>query len=157
MTVKNIVDEDFINYKKSSMFVIMPFCTFKCDNENGTQSCQNWSLTKEPNIEIEIDKLIKRYLDNPISKAIVFGGLEPFDSFGDIARFISKFRISNDDVVIYTGYSEDEIKFDIDFLRQFDNIIIKFGRYRPNQEKHFDELLGVYLPNDEQYAKILEK
>jgi hypothetical protein len=35
----------------------------------------------------------------------------------------------------------------------FDNIVIKFGRYRPGQQKHFDEVLGVELASDNQYAK----
>jgi len=33
------------------------------------------------------------------------------------------------------------------------NIIVKFGRYRPNQEKHYDKILGVFLASDNQYAK----
>ena len=32
-------------------------------------------------------------------------------------------------------------------------VIVKFGRFRPNQEKHYDEVLGVYLISDNQYAK----
>ena len=33
------------------------------------------------------------------------------------------------------------------------NIIIKYGRFIPHQEKHFDEILGVYLASDNQYGK----
>ena len=32
-------------------------------------------------------------------------------------------------------------------------IIVKFGRFRPNQEKHFDEVLGIYLASNNQYGK----
>jgi hypothetical protein len=42
------------------------------------------------------------------------------------------------------------------FLKNFDNIIIKYGRYIPGQEKHFDETLGVYLASDNQYAERLK-
>jgi hypothetical protein len=38
-------------------------------------------------------------------------------------------------------------------LCQFSNIIIKFGRFRPGQEPHYDEVLGVKLASDNQYAK----
>ena len=58
-----------------------------------------------------------------------------------------------DDIVIYTGYNKDEVKEYIYWLSDFSNIIIKFGRYIPNQEKHFDEILGVYLSSDNQYAE----
>jgi hypothetical protein len=56
--------------------------------------------------------------------------------------------------VIYTGYSSTEIdQKRTQLSRAFDNIIIKFGRYRPGQEKHKDEVLGVELASDNQYAE----
>jgi hypothetical protein len=39
MVIKGIVDEDFVNYKKPSMFIIMPYCDFKCDKEAGCSIC----------------------------------------------------------------------------------------------------------------------
>ena len=36
-------------------------------------------------------------------------------------------------------------------------IIVKFGRFRPNQEPHYDEVLGVNLISDNQYAKEFPK
>jgi len=96
------------------------------------------------------------YLSNPISEAIVFQGLEPFDSFYEILGLIKKFREKcNDDIVIYTGYKKEEIQWFLTFFKNFDNIIIKFGRYIPNQKKHYDEVLGVYLASDNQYAERL--
>jgi len=63
--------------------------------------------------------------------------------------------VSNDDIVLYTGYNEDEICDKIHLLSQYRNIIVKFGRFIPNQEKHYDEILGVELASPNQYAKIL--
>ena len=37
-------------------------------------------------------------------------------------------------------------------LSYFDNIIIKFGRYIPNKQSHYDNILGVNLASDNQYA-----
>lgn len=156
MLIKDINECDFINYKKISMFIICPFCSFKCDKEFGTKLCQNWNLVHEPNIEIANDDIIHRYIHNPITSAIVFGGLEPLDSWDELCDFIQQFRkISNDDIVIYTGYNKDEIldKIQIFQNNNIKNIIIKFGRYRPNEEKHFDEVLGVNLASSNQYAE----
>ena len=156
MKVIDIIDEDFINYKKPCMTIMMPYCTFKCDKECGKQVCQNSDLASTPKIEIEVKDIIKRYLNNPISESIVFQGLEPFDSFYQVLEFIKKFReVSNDDIVIYTGYNKDEIKWLLTFFKKFDNIIIKYGRFIPGQEKHYDEILGVYLASDNQYAERL--
>lgn len=156
MKVIDIIDEDFVNYKKPCMTIMMPYCTFKCDKEYGKQVCQNSDLAAAAKIEIESKKIIERYLNNSISEAIVFQGLEPFDSFYQVLDFIKKFReVSNDDIVIYTGYNKEEIKWYLLFLKNFDNIIIKYGRYIPGQKKHFDKTLGVYLASDNQYAERL--
>ena len=157
MIIKGLIDEDFINYKKPSMVIEFPYCNFKCDKECGIAVCQNSSLVKEPNIDIPCEDIIIRYINNPITEAIVFQGLEPFDSFGEMNNFLLWFQhqyYSQDDIVIYTGYNENEISKEINALKEiFSNIIIKFGRYIPNQKPHFDPVLGVNLASDNQYAK----
>lgn len=156
MLIKNIIDEDFINFKFPSMTIEMPFCTFKCDKECGINVCQNSALVKEPNIEILTEKLITRYLDNPITKAIVFQGLEPFDSWDELYKFCKIFRENSQDIiVIYTGYNKEEILMQIQQLSSLGNIIIKFGRFIPNRPHKFDEVLGVELASDNQYAKFI--
>jgi organic radical activating enzyme len=154
MIIKQLVDEDFINYKKPSMFLAFPSCTFKCEKECGKSLCQNSSLVKSPNIDVPVTSLVNRYISNPITQVVVLGGLEPFDSWEELQHFIMGFRYkSSDEIVIYTGYTEVEVKEKIDWLKQFPNIVIKFGRYIPNQQKHYDETLGVFLASDNQYGK----
>ena len=158
MIIKGLVDEDFVNYKKASMFIIFPTCSFKCDKEFGSSLCQNSKLALQRTIEIDVDKIIDRYITNPLTHSIVCGGLEPFDSWDDLLDLIKKFRLkTNDDIIIYTGYNKSEISERVDLLSTFDNIIVKFGRYIPGQEKHFDDVLGVYLASDNQYAERLER
>ena len=156
MIIKGIIDEDFINYKKPSMIIEFPYCTFKCDKECGQQVCQNLELARSENIEVDPLQLVHRYLTNPITKAIVCQGLEPFDSFEDLFSIIYELRcnfMNNDDIVIYTGYIEEEVVYYIKKLSQFSNVIIKFGRFIPNQLSHYDNILGVNLASPNQYAK----
>lgn len=157
MILKGLVDEDFVNYKKPSMFVIFPRCSFKCDHENGTQDCQNWCLVKEPDINVSVDSVVGRYTSNGITKAIVCGGLEPMDSFDDVVELVTAVRSRGimDDFVIYTGYNKEEVQDKIRILANFKNIIIKYGRFRPGQKHHFDEVLGVELASDNQYSEKL--
>ena len=155
MLIKGLVDEDFTNYKKPSMFIIFPSCTFKCDKEAGCSICQNSGLANEPDIDISFIEIVSRYVKNPITKAIVFGGLEPFDSIW-ILRLIIEFRLYTDDeIIIYTGYTEEELQAEgmIEALQKYKNIIIKFGRFIPSQEKRYDEVLGVELASPNQYAR----
>ena len=155
MKIKGIIDECIGDYKKTSMYIAMPYCSFKCDKENGIKLCQNSQLINEPDIDISYKDLISRYLQNPLTEAIIFSGLEPLDSSQDLNKFIKIFRLfSDDDIVIYTGYTENEIltMFKGTSLLNEKNIIIKCGRYRPNQSPHYDELLGIELASDNQYA-----
>lgn len=156
MWVKGISDEDFVNYKVPSMFIATVSCDFKCDRDCGMQICQNAALAQEDSIYTDDDYLIHRYLANSITKAFVFGGLEPFDQWQELFAFIQKLRMQYgcaDPVVIYTGYTEEEISGNISFLAAFPNIIVKFGRFVPDQEPHMDGVLGVKLASDNQYAK----
>lgn len=158
MLIKSFKDEDFVNYKKPSMFIIMPHCSFKCDKENGCLMCQNSNLVREPTHDVSTGALVRRYFQNPITKAVVFGGLEPFDTVEDMMEFISILRTCyrcNDDIVIYTGYEEWELISNpyYEQILEYGNIVIKYGRFRPNQTPHYDEVLGVNLVSDNQYAR----
>ena len=154
MEIKGVLHEDFVNYKKPSMLVMFPKCTFKCDKECGSQVCQNSALAKGATTCIAAPYIAEKYLDNPFTSAVVCAGLEPFDTFTDLLDFVNAIREkTNDDIVIYTGYNEDEIEELIYQLKQYQNIYIKFGRFVPNQQTHYDEVLGVNLASDNQYGK----
>lgn len=158
MRIKQLLHEDFVNYKKPSMFIGTSYCTGKCYKELGLPCtiCQNEALQRIETLDISSAKITSMYINNPITQAIVFGGLEPFDQFDELYNFIEELRTEwqcNDDIVIYTGYYRREIEKQIMMLVKFPNIVVKFGRYIPNQESHFDEVLGVNLASDNQYAE----
>ena len=111
MKIKGILYEDFINYKKPSMTILFPKCSFKCDKECGSVVCQNSALAQRAVTEVAAQDIVDKYIMNPFTSAIVCSGLEPFDSFEDLLVFIHTIRKeTDDDIVIYTGYNEDEIK-----------------------------------------------
>jgi hypothetical protein len=154
MIVKELRDEDFVNYKKPSMFIAFPCCSWKCEKDCGMRVCQNSALALAPNVDVNVGSLIERYMDNPITKAVVCGGLEPLDSWDDLQCFIMNFRyLCGDEIVIYTGYNKEEVYDKIEWLRLYEPIVIKFGRFIPNQQPHYDEVLGVKLASDNQYAE----
>ena len=64
----------------------------------------------------------------------------------------------DDDIVIYTGYEEDNdiVQKCLKIIWKYidvKNIIVKYGRFIPDQKPHYDEVLGVNLASDNQYAK----
>ena len=156
MKLKGLIEEDAINYKKTSMFLIFPFCSFKCNLEAGCQVCQNSTLASAPILNISVDTIVDRYIKNDLTHAIVMAGLEPFDSFDELLELVKALReATQDDCVIYTGYTEEECQSKIDILKHYPNIIVKFGRFRPGEKSHYDEVLGIYLISSNQYAKVI--
>ena len=160
MKIKYITDERYQDYKKPAMLIAFPNCSFKCEQECGERVCQNGALARYPASDISEQEVCERYLSNPITQAIVCGGLEPFDSFCEVYSLIATLRYTyncHDDVVVFTGYTEEEC-MNMGWLQKLSslgNIIIKFGRFIPNQAPHFDEVLGTNLASDNQYAEVI--
>ena len=159
MLISNLKDEDFVNYKKPSLFIGTCFCDFKCCDEAGIDRsiCQNYQLHHSKQHELTSEQIYRRYINNPMTSAIVIGGLEPILQEEEVIDLITYFRDQGcmDDFVIYTGYTEEELFGNGSYEPYYSlkNVIFKFGRFKPNQEKHWDEVLGVYLISDNQYGK----
>lgn len=168
MKLVGIIDEDFVNYRKPSMVLEFPYCDFKCMKESGMQICQNLPLASLPIVDVSPKTLIDRFINNPITEAVVMQGLEPLSekSIQDVIAFIKELRRTNNktDIVIYTGYTENEIGSQIPYLCDAfrvsscvigGHLIIKYGRFKPNEQYHYDEVLGVNLASNNQYGKII--
>lgn len=158
MRVSTVIDEDFTNYRKPAMFIGTISCGGKCCKEAGIplSVCQNDGWRSCAPIEINDFDLCDRYINNRLTSAVVFGGLEPFEQFVEVEEFIHALRVvygCSDDVVIYTGYYPGEIKKELKILSTYKNIIIKFGRYIPNGTPFYDEVLGVTLASNNQFAE----
>lgn len=157
LRLKTIVDEDFVNYCKPAMFIGTISCGGKCCTEGDfpLSVCQNDEWRACPILSVPDETIYDRYRVNPITRAILFGGLEPFEQFEEIFNFISLIRtlhFCSDDVVIYTGYYPEEISKEIEALKIFQNIIVKFGRFIPNRPHKFEPILGVELASNNQFA-----
>lgn len=158
MRVKGIKEEDFTNYKVPSMFISTCFCDFKCCRDAGLDVgvCQNAPLSNAKIFNIMDDVICTHYVMNPITKAIVFGGMEPFEQFQELLTFIDMLRGEfhcDDDIVIYTGFNKNEITEQVRALQEFHNIIIKYGRFVPNAPRRYDDVLGIELASDNQHAE----
>ena len=159
MKVKGIIDYDCTNYKEPCLTIEFPYCDFKCDKLNGCQVCQNSGLAAESDIEVSGKYIWNIYKQNPLTKAFCFQGLEPFDSYMDLIELIKFIRIDkqcNDPIIIYTGYEQGEDFITEQSIRNYHNIIIKWGRYVQNLEERFDPILGVKLASNNQYAEWIK-
>lgn len=157
MKIIALLEEDFTNYKLPSMFIALGHCDWKCCKEANIPItvCQNSELAKEKEIEVSVDEIFHRYIQNPITKAIVLGGLEPMTVSGYVLDLIEYFRTHgcDDDFVIYTGYYAVEIPAIMTQLLKYKNVVVKQGRFTPDRPKRYDDVLGVTLVSDNQYAE----
>lgn len=157
MKVKDIIDVDFTNYKDISMFIALGNCNWKCCKEANIPItvCQNNPLAQQKDIDISVNEIFHRYTSNLITSSIVIGGLEPLTIWNDIINLITYFRDNGclDTFVIYTGYYDYEIKEQIEQIKPYGNIIMKFGRFIFNDVPIFDNVLGVKLASNNQYAE----
>lgn len=155
--LKGVVMEDFVNYAKPSLFLITCKCDWKCCHEANIPItvCQNEPVVRQVTKEFLISSIYKAYIDNEITKAVVIGGLEPILQFEEVLSLLDYFRKQNcnDDFVIYTGYYKEEIEKEIEQLRKYPNVILKYGRYKPNSVSRFDDVLQITLVSDNQYAE----
>ena len=157
MIVKLVKQDDFVQYKKPCVVVCFPNCTWKCCTEAGipTSVCQNQEMCGLKDIDITPEDVYNLYKESLFAESICCSGLEPMLQFNDVLSLLKYFREHDCDAdfVIYTGYYRNEIEDKIEQLAKYKNVIVKFGRYIPNQEKHYDEVLGVWLASDNQYAE----
>lgn len=141
------------------MFIISAKCDWKCcvDAGVGISMCQNAPLVSTPVTDFADDGIVRMYRENDITKAIVIGGLEPMMQFDEVDALLTAFRASGcyDPFVIYTGYYPEEIAGELERLRNR-NVIVKFGRFIPNSESRYDDVLGVTLASDNQFAVKIE-
>lgn len=157
--LSGFVEEDFVQYKKPSMFLGTTKCDWKCCKECGRDisMCQNSTLAKASPITVSIDAIYNRFINNPITEAIVIGGLEPMLQGDEVYQLISYFRAKNNSArfIIYTGYTEEECEKNIWFpqIISLGNIVFKFGRFIPDSPHRYDEVLGVTLASNNQYGK----
>ena len=155
--LKDIKMEVFQDYKKPSMLLSTAYCTWKCCTEHGLDIsvCQNSELAKQRNHVYKFDMIYNMYQKNGITKAIIIAGLEPMLQFQEVISLIDYFRSrnSNDTFVIYTGYNKEELVEQIEELKKYPNIVVKYGRYVPDSESRYDEVLGITLASSNQYAE----
>ena len=157
MIVKLVKQDDFVQYKKPCVVVCFPNCTWKCCTEAGipTSVCQNQEMCGLKDIDVTPEDVYNLYKESLFAESICCSGLEPMLQFDDVLSLLKYFREHDCDAdfVIYTGYYRNEIEDKVQELAKYKNVIVKFGRYVPNQEKHYDEVLGVWLASDNQYAE----
>lgn len=161
MKIYGLKPNDVVNYRLPSLFVGMGTCNWKCCVEAGLDKsiCQNSELATSPRRDVPADELCSIYNASSIDEAIVIGGLEPLDDIDGLLELIEVFdKRCVGDIVIYTGYTEDEkqdviVKKILPLIKN-NCLIVKFGRFVPGQEKHLDTTLGVKLASDNQYAKL---
>lgn len=110
-------------------------------------------------IDVDDERIYEIFSENPITKCVVIGGLEPMIQMNEIVALIKLFREKGCECrfIIYTGYVPNELVKEVDILSNLGAITVKFGRYNPLLPPVFDNTLGVELVSNNQFAVQLDK
>ena len=94
MRIKTVVNERFQDYKKPSLFVATAMCDWKCCSEAGRRQamCQNSPIAQLPTVDISEEEIFLRYTSDPITQAVVIGGLEPLLQQDEVLELVKYFR-----------------------------------------------------------------
>lgn len=165
MKLLDIVDYDIVNYKDPAMFLIFSVCKgFKCEKENN-EDCPNRALEGMKKVEVSAESVLQRYNNQSLTRAIVCGGLEPFDtpdSLTELVTVLQKHDFS-DTLVIYTGYDEgetetDSVLYNLYMKKPCFDLVVKHGRYiKSLAHLTYDDNLGVSLASRNQSAIKFKK
>lgn len=153
--LRKVTAEDRVIYRLPSMVLYCCFCDFRCWPDKDNNPCANAPYGKYPIVDVSFDRILRSYKKRESTRAIAIAGFEPLAQFEEVKNLIEFLRNGGvpDDVVIYTGYYPGEIKEQLDELRRFGNVVVKFGPFVPGLEGRYDEVLGVTLPSGNQYAE----
>lgn len=150
------ITEVFQDYRKPSLFLCVCGCDWKCCTEAGipVTTCQNHKIQSQRPVEVPFKDILDLF-NKGFMKAIIVGGLEPFLQKDELLALIRYLRYNgvSADIVIYTGYYPEEIEEQVlnDIISNH-NIIIKYGRFKPDFDSRYDDVLGVTLASSNQYA-----
>lgn len=155
-----IKEEVFQDYKEPCLFLGYAFCDWKCCKDMGVHKsfCQNSALAQAPIEEYTYDEIIDRFMNNPITRAIMLAGLEPFwkqeqETLGLIKAI--RARLPHTVIIIYTGYYKEEMSEEvIKTITDVGRVIVKWGRYNKDLPSRYDETLEIQLASSNQYAEF---
>ena len=98
------------------------FTVFAQGCPHGCLQCHNpqtWDF--DGGTDVEVDKIAKKVMENPMIKGVTFSGGEPFcqaEGFLELAKILKEKGI---DIVIFTGYLYEELLESEDIDGPFDN------------------------------------
>jgi hypothetical protein len=147
----------FNDYKKVGLYVPTSCCTFKCvteAKEKGIEfiECQNHALLGCNKINMSAKDIYNMVQEDVFVEAVILSGLDPLDSFEETIEFIDEFRkLSDMEIVIFTGYKEEEISNKMSLLSKYNGITMKVGRYDPTIPPRYDPIGEVTLATGNQY------
>ena len=102
----------------------------------------------------EGEVILKKY--SPIGELSIFAK-EYAEALAQTTGMISCIT-DHDQVVAAAGpgskeFAGKEISKELDALRPLGNIVVKFGRFIPNKPSRYDDVLGIELSSDNQFAE----
>ena len=127
--------------------IVADNCTYGCKN------CINKHLKGAASQSADyIGTFIEQVLDRSLTNLLVLGGLEWTEQIFDLYRVLYVCEMCGANVILYTHYTEDELKEKFPKLLEYP-IYIKYGAYIEELKSSTHFSYGIPLASTNQYIK----
>lgn len=144
MRYKGIVRDSKDHPDGLATLLVADDCTRNC------KACINQHLKSQESIVDEPTALIDAVIGTSLNNCVVLGGLEWTEQEQDLYDLLEVCRDRRVNAILYTHWSEEQLKQRFPRLFQYD-IWIKFGEHDPEQKSYTSH--GIPLSSANQYIK----
>lgn len=110
MRIAGIVEDSIVDGPGLRMTVFVQGCPHHCP---GCHNPETWDAAG--GTDVEVDKIVKKYLSNPLLDGITISGGEPFDQPDCCVDLLSKIFHRCESIWCYTGYTFEQLMERRDF------------------------------------------
>jgi len=139
-------------------FVGALVCALDCNI--GCKGCFNQSLKEAPIFYKKADEIMDEIMSNPFNEGVILAGLEWSLQPTELLALVKSATVRNMPVIVYTGHDINTFLRRVPLIKQFTEVLVKYGAYDESKLSLTHEAYGIKLASTNQHidsiANILQ-
>jgi pyruvate-formate lyase-activating enzyme len=136
-------------------FVGALICAVSCSI--GCKDCFNESVKQEPNRCSYIPNILDEIQANPFNEGVILAGLEWSSQPKELIALVKEATKRHLPIIIYTGYTSDQFIRRVPRIKEFPNVLIKYGSFNQNLRSFEHKEYGVNLASTNQHIQKISE
>ncbi|MCH4890037.1 radical SAM protein [Acidaminobacter sp. JC074] len=129
-------------------FVGALVCALDCNI--GCKGCFNQSLKEAPIFYKKADEVLDEIMSNPFNEGVILAGLEWSLQPSELMAMIKSCASKNIPVIVYTGHKIETFLRRVPKIKNYPEVLIKYGAYDESKLSLTHEAYGVRLASTNQ-------